>query len=46
MTHIAAPTVAGVVSATVLALPILPIVYEIRRARQLRRAAGAEDAGS
>jgi Cu(I)/Ag(I) efflux system membrane protein CusA/SilA len=45
MKRIAAPMVGGMLSATVLALVLLPIVYEIWRAWQLRRAAAGEADG-
>ena len=46
MKRIAAPMVGGMLSATVLALVILPIVYEIWRAWQLRREAAREERAS
>ncbi len=46
MKRIAAPMVGGMVSATVLALVILPIVYAIWRAWQLRREPETIDASS
>jgi copper/silver efflux system protein len=46
MKRIAAPMVGGMLSATILALVILPIVYEIWRAWQLRREAATDDAGA
>ncbi len=46
MKRIAAPMVGGMVSATVLALVILPVVYEIWRAWQLRREEKTQDAPS
>jgi Cu(I)/Ag(I) efflux system membrane protein CusA/SilA len=45
MKRIATPMVGGMVSATVLALVILPIIYEIWRAWQLRREAARESDG-
>jgi Cu(I)/Ag(I) efflux system membrane protein CusA/SilA len=44
MKRIAAPMIGGMVSSTVLTLIIIPIVYEIWRAWQLRREAATEDA--
>jgi Cu(I)/Ag(I) efflux system membrane protein CusA/SilA len=44
MKRIAAPMVGGMVSSTVLTLIIIPIVYEIWRAWQLRREAARDDA--
>jgi Cu(I)/Ag(I) efflux system membrane protein CusA/SilA len=46
MKRIAAPMIGGMVSSTVLTLIIIPIVYEIWRAWQLRREAAPEDAAS
>jgi Cu(I)/Ag(I) efflux system membrane protein CusA/SilA len=46
MKRIAAPMVGGMVSATILALVILPIVYAIWRAWQLRRELEIKDASS
>ncbi len=46
MKRIAAPMVGGMVSAVILALVILPIVYEIWRGRQLRREAAKKSSTS
>ncbi len=46
MKRIAAPMVGGMLSATVLALVLLPVVYEIWRAWELRREAATEDVAS
>jgi copper/silver efflux system protein len=44
MKRIAAPMVGGMLSATILALVLLPVVYQIWRAWQLRREAAMDDA--
>jgi len=46
MKRIAAPMVGGMVSATALALVILPIVYQIWRGWQLRREAAVHPAAT
>lgn len=46
MKRIATPMVGGMVTSTVLTLIIIPIVYEIWRAWQLRRESAADDASS
>ena len=44
MKRIAAPMVGGMVSATILTLILIPVVYEIWRASQMRRAERKETA--
>ena len=46
MKRIAAPMIGGMVSSTVLTLILIPIIYEIWRAWQLRREAAGDDAAS